>query len=79
MTLVIVDISDAEFSKAIQDALDDGISTGDMAMGIGVSRPTIERWLNGQRMPRQANKKAFVVELDRLRDEHRRKKKGVND
>ena len=73
-----------EFKEAMKrlrkDLVDAGMDDAEAALDIGVSRPTFKRWADGQHIPRQQVRDAYMDELDRFRREKLRKKvPGLHD
>ena len=76
----IPDISDADFAKEVKDIVDaiakrKGITTDgasqEVAQDLGVSKPSIDRWSEGKRMPPQVTRKAIHKDIqDRIRKKY---------
>ena len=76
-----------EFKEAMKrlrkDLSDADMDDGEAALDIGISRPTFRRWVDGQHIPRQVVRDAFMDEIDRFRreklDKRPRGVRGLND
>lgn len=59
----IEDDSEISLRAAITAVLQAGVSQAEVALRIGVSRPTLSRWSHGEHIPRPIVRKAYLAEI----------------
>lgn len=59
----IIDDSETSLRGAITAVLQSGVTQAEVAVRIGVSRPTLSRWTNGEHIPRPIVRKAYIAEI----------------